>query len=131
MAVRAVLIERSWIAAVQIAGRDRVWVATDDPGIAAVVRGFGGQVVMTPGTCRNGTERCAAALAVLGDIAPIVVNFQGDAPLTPGHVVPDLVAALVADPECGDGDGCLALFAEHVCASARPIRRRGGWGAPR
>jgi len=93
------LIERSWIAAVQIGGRDRVWVATDDPGIAAVVRGFGGQVVMTPGTCRNGTERCAAALAALGDIAPIVVNFQGDAPLTPGHVVPDLVAALIADPD--------------------------------
>jgi 3-deoxy-manno-octulosonate cytidylyltransferase (CMP-KDO synthetase) len=91
------LIERSWMAATQIAAPELVWVATDDAGIAAVVRGFGGQVVMTPATCRNGTERCAAALAVLGDIAPIVVNFQGDAPLTPVHVVRGLVAAMAND----------------------------------
>ncbi len=74
-------------------------MATDDARIAAVVRGFGGQVVMTPGDCRNGTERCAAALDVLGEIAPIVVNFQGDALLTPLHVVPGLVAALESDPQ--------------------------------
>jgi 3-deoxy-manno-octulosonate cytidylyltransferase (CMP-KDO synthetase) len=93
------LIERSWIAAMQVAAPEQVWVATDDTEIAEMVRGFGGQVVMTPESCRNGTERCAAALAVLGDIAPVVVNFQGDAPLTPAHVVPRLVAALGQDPD--------------------------------
>lgn len=92
------LIQRSWDAARAIAGTERVWVATDDARIADAVRDFGGQVVMTPSSCRNGTERCAAALEVLGDIAPIVVNLQGDAPLTPGFVVADLVAALAADP---------------------------------
>lgn len=93
------LIQRSWDAAQAIAGPDRVWVATDDTRIADAVRAFGGQVVMTPTSCRNGTERCAAALDVLGEVAPIVVNLQGDAPLTPGFVVADLVAALADAPE--------------------------------
>lgn len=99
------LIERSWITACQIVAPDLVWVATDDVRIADAVRDFGGQVVMTPDTCRNGTERCAAAIAVLGDIAPIIVNFQGDAPLTPVHVVAGLVAALSNRPvqPCGTG----------------------------
>lgn len=93
------LIQRSWETARDIAGAERTWVATDDDRIAAAVRAFGGQVVMTPTSCRNGTERCAAALDVLGDVAPIVVNLQGDAPLTPGFVVADLVSALASDPD--------------------------------
>ena len=93
------LIERSWEAATAVAGPGRVWVATDDARIAEAVRAFGGQVVMTPESCRNGTERCAAALEVLGDVAPIMVNLQGDAPLTPAFVVEDLVKALADDDE--------------------------------
>ena len=93
------LIRRSWDAAQAVAGSGRTWVATDDARIADAVQSFGGQVVLTPETCRNGTERCAAALDVLGDIAPIIVNLQGDAPLTPDFVVRDLVAALAADPD--------------------------------
>lgn len=93
------LIERSWLAARAVAGAERVWVATDDARIADAVSAFGGQVVMTPPECRNGTERCAAALDVLGDVAPIIVNLQGDAPLTPDFVVAELVAALAADPQ--------------------------------
>ncbi|MBS0480792.1 MAG: 3-deoxy-manno-octulosonate cytidylyltransferase [Proteobacteria bacterium] len=93
------LIRRSWETACAIAGSGRTWVATDDGRIADAVTGFGGQVVMTPAACRNGTERCAAALDVLGDVAPIIVNLQGDAPLTPGFVVSDLVAALAGDGE--------------------------------
>jgi len=93
------LIQRSWDAAQAIAGTARTWVATDDERIAAHVRSFGGQVVMTPESCRNGTERCAAALEALGEVAPIIVNLQGDAPLTPGFVVADLVAALTVDGE--------------------------------
>lgn len=91
------LIQRSWEAAQAIAGADRTFVATDDDRIADAVRDFGGQVVMTPAHCRNGTERCAAALDSLGEIAPIIVNLQGDAPLTPDFVVRDLVRALAHD----------------------------------
>ena len=61
------LIERSWSAARQVEGIDRVVVATDDARIAEAAEGFGAEVVMTPETCRNGTERCAAVLEAVGD----------------------------------------------------------------
>lgn len=93
------LIRRSWDAACAISGPAAVWVATDDDRIADAVRSFGGQVVMTPTACRNGTERCAAAIEALGPVAPIVVNLQGDAPLTPDFVVRDLVTALAEDAD--------------------------------
>lgn len=93
------LIHRTWMLASAIAGPDRTWVATDDSRIADAVSTFGGNAVMTPSTCRNGTERCAAAMKRLGSIAPIVVNLQGDAPLTPAFVVPELVRQLTADPD--------------------------------
>lgn len=53
---------------------------------------------MTPSTCRNGTERCAAAHTALGSGFEIVVNVQGDAPLTPAWFVEPLVAELRGDP---------------------------------
>lgn len=93
------LVHRSWSAGVTAAGRDNTWVATDDDRIAAEVARFGGQTIMTPSSCRNGTERCAAALDELGDRFPIIVNLQGDAPLTPASVIADLVDALERDPE--------------------------------
>jgi 3-deoxy-manno-octulosonate cytidylyltransferase (CMP-KDO synthetase) len=95
------LIQRSYEAACAVPYAAAVFVATDDVRIADVVRGFGGQVVMTSPDCRNGTERCADALEVLGDQLAaefdIIVNLQGDAPLTPAFIVGDLVAALAAD----------------------------------
>jgi 3-deoxy-manno-octulosonate cytidylyltransferase (CMP-KDO synthetase) len=87
------LVQRSWEAALAVRGIDRVVVATDEDRIAEAVRGFGGEVVMTPDTCRNGTERCAAALGALGDVE-LVVNLQGDAPLTPPGFVEALVGAM-------------------------------------
>ena len=92
------LVQRSWDCAQQVAGAAGVWVATDDERIADMVRGFGGQVVMTSPQCRNGTERCADALGKLGELFDAVVNLQGDAPLTPSHVVETLVEALAGDP---------------------------------
>lgn len=92
------LIRRSWDAAQAVQGVDRVVVATDDDRIRAAAKGFGAEVVMTSPTCRNGTERCAEALDALGGKFDIVVNLQGDAPLTPPWFVEDLIAALKAHP---------------------------------
>ncbi|OYX41200.1 MAG: 3-deoxy-manno-octulosonate cytidylyltransferase [Rhodobacterales bacterium 32-67-9] len=92
------LIQRSWEAAMQVGGVDRVVVATDDARIRAVSEGFGAEVVMTSDTCRNGTERCAEAYDRLGGGFEIVVNLQGDAPLTPHWFVESLVEGLCADP---------------------------------
>lgn len=81
-----------------VSGADRVVVATDDARIRDHAEGFGAEVVMTSSDCRNGTERCAEAHAALGGGHEIVVNLQGDAPLTPAWFVEDLVAGLRADP---------------------------------
>ena len=126
------LVRRSWDAARAAAGDARVVVATDDERIRAHAEDFGAEVAMTPDTCRNGTERCAAVLEVLGDGWDCVVNLQGDAPLTPPWYVeallaemgrggfgmrtpvldstPDHVAALRADRAAGRVGGTTALM---------------------
>jgi 3-deoxy-manno-octulosonate cytidylyltransferase (CMP-KDO synthetase) len=53
---------------------------------------------LAPESCANGTERCAAAHEALGGGYDIVVNLQGDAPLTPHWFVEDLIADLRVDP---------------------------------
>lgn len=93
------LIQRAWEAAIAVKGVDRVVVATDDARIKDASEAFGAEVVMTPETCANGTERCAAAYLALGSDAEIVVNLQGDAPLTPHWFVEDLVTAMRAAPD--------------------------------
>lgn len=92
------LIHRAWLAARAVPGIDHVAVATDDDRIAEHANGFGADVVMTSSDARNGTERCAEALANSGEAPDIIVNLQGDAPLTPGHVVTALIEALKAAP---------------------------------
>ena len=92
------LIRRSWEAAQAVSGVDRVVVATDDERIRQAAEGFGAEVVMTSSECANGTERCAEALDALGGGFDIVVNLQGDAPLTPAWFVEALVAELAAHP---------------------------------
>jgi 3-deoxy-manno-octulosonate cytidylyltransferase (CMP-KDO synthetase) len=91
------LIRRSWDAAMSAEGVDRVVVATDDTRIADAARAFGAEVAMTPDTCRNGTERCAVVAKDFGGVHEIVVNLQGDAPLTPPWFVSALIAAMQAD----------------------------------
>lgn len=92
------LIRMSWEAASRIKGVDAVYVATDDARIADHVRDFGAEVVMTSEQCENGTARCADALAQLEEQPDLVINFQGDAPLTPPWFVEELIAAMAADP---------------------------------
>ncbi|KIN65685.1 3-deoxy-manno-octulosonate cytidylyltransferase [Sulfitobacter noctilucae] len=93
------LIERSWMAASDVTGVDRVVVATDDDRIKHAAEAFGAEVVMTSTSCANGTERCAEAHAILGGGFDVVVNLQGDAPLTPHWFVESLVQGLISAPE--------------------------------
>jgi 3-deoxy-manno-octulosonate cytidylyltransferase (CMP-KDO synthetase) len=91
------LIRRSWEAAVAVKGVERVVVATDDDRIRDHAEAFGAEVVMTSSACQNGTERCAEVAAKLPGF-DIVVNLQGDAPLTPAWFIEDLVTGLRANP---------------------------------
>lgn len=92
------LIRRSWEAATAVRGVDRVVVATDDARIADHAAGFGAEVVMTSSGAQNGTERCAEVVQQLPGY-DVVVNLQGDAPLTPTWFVEELVKGLLADPQ--------------------------------
>ena len=96
------LIERSWnaacAAAAELGGAVRVIVATDDDRIADRARGFGAEVLLTPESCANGTERCAAVLDRIDAATDIIVNLQGDALLTPPWFLTALVRALRDDP---------------------------------
>ena len=94
---RKTLIERTWIAAQSVAGVDRIVVATDDRRIEQAAQGFGAEVVMTSTDCLNGTERCAETVEQLPVDYDIVVNLQGDAPLTPAWFIEDLISGLRAD----------------------------------
>lgn len=113
------LIRRSWEAAMAVKGVDRVVVATDDDRIKDHATGFGAEVVMTSSACVNGTERCAEVAALLPGY-DVVVNLQGDAPLTPAWFVEGLVAGLLADTGadvatpvlCCDGKMLAGLLAD-------------------
>ncbi len=84
------LIQRSWEAAMAV-GHGDVFVATDDTRIKDASEAFGADVVMTSESCRNGTERCADALRELNTDYDLVVNLQGDAPLSPAWFINDMI----------------------------------------
>ena len=116
------LIERSWRAACAVSGLDAIYVATDDDRIADAVRAFGADVLMTSSSARNGTERCAEALEQLGGGVEMIVNLQGDAPLTPPWFLEALIAGLRADQVAAiatpvlrcDGETLAALKADRA-----------------
>jgi 3-deoxy-manno-octulosonate cytidylyltransferase (CMP-KDO synthetase) len=87
------LIQRTWEAAQQVKSVDRIVVATDDTRIKDAAERFGAEVIMTSSTCQNGTERCAEVLQQL-DGFDVVVNLQGDSPLTPAWFIDNVVAAM-------------------------------------
>ena len=92
------LIQLSWEAANKVSGISEIYVATDDKRIEEHALNFGAKVIQTSSKCRNGTERCAEAVSNAGLDAEIIVNFQGDAPLTPS-IVPLLPLSKFTFPE--------------------------------
>jgi 3-deoxy-manno-octulosonate cytidylyltransferase (CMP-KDO synthetase) len=94
------LVQRSFEAAYEAGGNLPVYVVTDDQRIADVAKTFGAPVIMTPESCANGTERVAAALPAIPDGVEVVVNFQGDALLTPPELVQALVTHMRDHPLC-------------------------------
>ena len=91
------LIQLSWEAANKVSGISEIYVATDDKRIEEHAVAFGAKVIRTSSKCKNGTERCAEAVNNARLEAEIIVNFQGDAPLTPSWFVEEIIAGLKAD----------------------------------
>ncbi len=78
---------------------DRLVVATDDERIARVVKGFGGEAVMTRVDHPSGTDRIAEAIANTGGDA--IINIQGDEPLIDPALIDEL-AAVITGPDDWD-----------------------------
>lgn len=80
---------------------DEVYLATDSPEIAAHAAPLGVTVIETSPTCRNGTERIAEAVAKTPALlaCDIIVNLQGDHPLTQPATLRAIVERLRDHPE--------------------------------
>jgi 3-deoxy-manno-octulosonate cytidylyltransferase (CMP-KDO synthetase) len=74
----------------------RVIVATDDERIAAAVRSFGGEAVMTRSDLQSGSDRIAVVARMIPE-AEIIVNVQGDEPLIEPEMIDEAVAPVEAD----------------------------------
>jgi 3-deoxy-manno-octulosonate cytidylyltransferase (CMP-KDO synthetase) len=109
------LIQRSVEAARRVAGVSGVFVTTDDERIANACFRVGVGVIMTSPECRNGTERCAEALASLHG-PDLVINFQGDALLTPSGFVESLIARMREDSDVLVATPAMRLRSDEVRA---------------
>lgn len=109
------LIHRSVEAARRVPGVSGVFVVTDDERIAEACLPARVGVIMTSPECRNGTERCAEALAQLHD-ADLVINFQGDALLTPPGFVEALIARMQDDHDALVATPAMQLRSDEVRA---------------
>jgi 3-deoxy-manno-octulosonate cytidylyltransferase (CMP-KDO synthetase) len=109
------LIQRSVEAARRVKGVSGVFVVTDDDRIAQACAPAKVGVLMTSPECRNGTERCAEALSSLHE-PDIVINFQGDALLTPAGFVEALIARLEDDKDALVATPAMRLRSEEARA---------------
>jgi 3-deoxy-manno-octulosonate cytidylyltransferase (CMP-KDO synthetase) len=107
------LVQRSVEAARRVSGVSGVFVTTDDERIADACRDLRVGVIMTSSECRNGTERCAEALPQLHG-PDLVINFQGDALLTPPSFVEALIERMQNDADALVATPALRLTSEEV-----------------
>lgn len=85
-------------------GADEVWIATDDPRIAAAGANFGARVMMTDLAHESGTDRIAEVAERNGWAdACVVVNVQGDEPLLPPALIRQTAELLQTNPLAGIG----------------------------
>jgi 3-deoxy-manno-octulosonate cytidylyltransferase (CMP-KDO synthetase) len=92
------MVQWAWEAAMR-AGLGCVVVATDDDRIAAAVKDFGGQAIITDPALPSGTDRAAAAMRMLGGSFDAVLNIQGDEPAIHHETIAAVAAMMKANPE--------------------------------
>ncbi|MBV8575747.1 MAG: 3-deoxy-manno-octulosonate cytidylyltransferase [Acetobacteraceae bacterium] len=91
------MLQRVWALAASVPEASRVVIATDHPDIESLCRAIGAEVVRTAGVFRSGTDRVYAIISRIEPTPDVVVNFQGDAVLTPPWVVQSVVRSFSDD----------------------------------
>ncbi len=87
------MIQHVWESAKKAKALDGLIVACDDERIMKVVKGFGGEVVMTAKGHGSGTERIIEVVADLE--VRVVVNVQADEPLIHPSMIDDVAYPLL------------------------------------
>lgn len=102
------MIQHVYESAAQARGLDRVLVATDDRRIEEVVRGFGGEVMMTSKDHASGTDRLAEVARKIK--AEWFVNVQGDLPFIQSETISKTIAPLRHDPSIPMGTASTPIY---------------------
>lgn len=89
---------------------DRVLVATDDRRIAAAVKKFGGEAVLTSKHHTSGTDRLAEVARTIR--ADLLVNVQGDLPFIHADTITRAVRPLRRDRRIQMGTVCNPIYDE-------------------
>ncbi len=103
------MVQRVVEIAKAVKGVDDVCVAVDDLRIKEFVEGLGATAIMTEPEIPNGTERCLAAAELMPNAPDLILNLQGDAPLTPPHVIEALLDAMKNNPDWEIGTPAVEL----------------------
>lgn len=95
------IIERVYENAKKAALLKAVYIATDSKEIREVMEKAGAKVIMTPASCKSGSERIREAVKELKlSLNDVVVNIQGDEPMLEPRLIDKLVAELKKDKNC-------------------------------
>jgi 3-deoxy-manno-octulosonate cytidylyltransferase (CMP-KDO synthetase) len=101
----------------------QVVVATDDERISSVVRGFGGEVVMTRVDHPSGTDRLQEVAVQLGlKNNEAVVNVQGDEPLIPPAAINQVAAILLQNTRADMATLCEAIHDEAIFRDPNAVK---------
>lgn len=91
------LIYRVWKIAKSVKNADSVIVTTDCKEIQKHCESFGATVILTSTECVSGTDRIAQALKKYKNSLDLIFNLQGDTPLTPPHVIEEVITVMQND----------------------------------
>ena len=116
------LLEHVWRRACE-AGATEIVIATDDEHVADAATGFGAEVCLTAADHASGTERLAEVARRCGWSADeIVVNLQGDEPLTPPAALRQVASNLAAEPDAAMATLAVPLTAGEDAADTNLVK---------
>jgi 3-deoxy-manno-octulosonate cytidylyltransferase (CMP-KDO synthetase) len=104
------MIQHVYQSAAKATVLDRVIVATDDSRIAAAVKKFGGEVMMTSPSHASGTDRLAEVARKIR--SELLVNVQGDLPFIHAGTITRTVQPLRSNRKIAMGTACTGIYDE-------------------